>query len=77
MEHYQRETYDVEKKKNQTKMLRKTMSCFQGFVDGDLSKIQYGGSNVSGFQIVDSRIQLPGNPRLMALGYNQQKLPLL
>jgi len=54
MEHYQRETYDVEKKKkNQTKMLRKTMSCFQGFVDGDLSKIQYGGSNVSGFQIVD------------------------
>ncbi len=29
------------------------MSCFQGFVDGDLSKIQYGGANVSGFQIVD------------------------
>lgn len=28
-------------------------SCFQGFVDGDLSKIQYGGANVSGFQIVD------------------------
>lgn len=27
--------------------------CFQGFVDGDLSKIQYGGANVSGFQIVD------------------------
>lgn len=26
---------------------------FQGFVDGDLSKIQYGGANVSGFQIVD------------------------
>uniref|UniRef100_A0A8C9RTC4 Glutamate receptor n=1 Tax=Scleropages formosus TaxID=113540 RepID=A0A8C9RTC4_SCLFO len=25
----------------------------QGFVDGDLSKIQYGGANVSGFQIVD------------------------
>uniref|UniRef100_A0A8C7Y4C5 Glutamate receptor, ionotropic, AMPA 2b n=1 Tax=Oryzias sinensis TaxID=183150 RepID=A0A8C7Y4C5_9TELE len=24
-----------------------------GFVDGDLSKIQYGGANVSGFQIVD------------------------
>lgn len=29
------------------------MSFFQGFVDGDLSKIQYGGANVSGFQIVD------------------------
>uniref|UniRef100_A0A8C9Y8G1 Glutamate receptor n=1 Tax=Sander lucioperca TaxID=283035 RepID=A0A8C9Y8G1_SANLU len=27
--------------------------CFQGFIDGDLSKIQYGGANVSGFQIVD------------------------
>lgn len=30
--------------------------CFlllQGFLDGDLSKIQYGGANVSGFQIVD------------------------
>uniref|UniRef100_A0A8D3CS65 Glutamate receptor n=1 Tax=Scophthalmus maximus TaxID=52904 RepID=A0A8D3CS65_SCOMX len=26
---------------------------FQGFVDGDLTKIQYGGANVSGFQIVD------------------------
>lgn len=26
---------------------------FQGFIDGDLSKIQYGGANVSGFQIVD------------------------
>lgn len=26
---------------------------FQGFLDGDLSKIQYGGANVSGFQIVD------------------------
>ena len=25
----------------------------QGFIDGDLSKIQYGGANVSGFQIVD------------------------
>lgn len=25
----------------------------QGFLDGDLSKIQYGGANVSGFQIVD------------------------
>lgn len=25
----------------------------QGFVDCDLSKIQYGGANVSGFQIVD------------------------
>uniref|UniRef100_A0AAX7V1G0 Glutamate receptor n=1 Tax=Astatotilapia calliptera TaxID=8154 RepID=A0AAX7V1G0_ASTCA len=25
----------------------------EGFVDGDLSKIQYGGANVSGFQIVD------------------------
>ncbi|KAM7393484.1 hypothetical protein PAMP_020350 [Pampus punctatissimus] len=25
----------------------------QGFVDGDLSKIQYGGANVSGFQLVD------------------------
>uniref|UniRef100_A0A8C6M3T4 Glutamate receptor n=1 Tax=Nothobranchius furzeri TaxID=105023 RepID=A0A8C6M3T4_NOTFU len=24
-----------------------------GFVDGDLSKIQYGGANVSGFQLVD------------------------
>ncbi|KAJ3588095.1 hypothetical protein NHX12_011690 [Muraenolepis orangiensis] len=24
-----------------------------GFIDGDLSKIQYGGANVSGFQIVD------------------------
>ncbi|GCB75749.1 hypothetical protein scyTo_0020942, partial [Scyliorhinus torazame] len=24
-----------------------------GFTDGDLSKIQYGGANVSGFQIVD------------------------
>lgn len=29
------------------------MVFFQGFVDGDLSKIQYGGANVSGFQIVD------------------------
>lgn len=29
------------------------MLCFQGFIDGDLSKIQYGGANVSGFQIVD------------------------
>uniref|UniRef100_A0A8C7KR69 Glutamate receptor n=1 Tax=Oncorhynchus kisutch TaxID=8019 RepID=A0A8C7KR69_ONCKI len=27
--------------------------CLSGFVDGDLSKIQYGGANVSGFQIVD------------------------
>lgn len=27
--------------------------CVQGFLDGDLSKIQYGGANVSGFQIVD------------------------
>lgn len=27
--------------------------CVQGFIDGDLSKIQYGGANVSGFQIVD------------------------
>ncbi|TDH16591.1 hypothetical protein EPR50_G00021280 [Perca flavescens] len=26
---------------------------YSGFVDGDLSKIQYGGANVSGFQIVD------------------------
>lgn len=25
----------------------------QGFTDGDLSKIQFGGANVSGFQIVD------------------------
>uniref|UniRef100_A0A8C5D9K6 Glutamate receptor n=1 Tax=Gouania willdenowi TaxID=441366 RepID=A0A8C5D9K6_GOUWI len=29
------------------------MFSTQGFVDGDLSKIQYGGANVSGFQIVD------------------------
>lgn len=29
------------------------VSVFQGFVDGDLSKIQYGGANVSGFQLVD------------------------
>lgn len=29
------------------------LSCSQGFIDGDLSKIQYGGANVSGFQIVD------------------------
>lgn len=29
------------------------MSRFQGFIDGDLTKIQYGGANVSGFQIVD------------------------
>ena len=29
------------------------LRVFQGFVDGDLSKIQYGGANVSGFQIVD------------------------
>uniref|UniRef100_A0A8C9FIU8 Receptor ligand binding region domain-containing protein n=1 Tax=Pavo cristatus TaxID=9049 RepID=A0A8C9FIU8_PAVCR len=27
--------------------------CAQGFTDGDLSKIQFGGANVSGFQIVD------------------------
>lgn len=27
--------------------------CPQGFTDGDLSKIQFGGANVSGFQIVD------------------------
>ncbi|KAI4878683.1 hypothetical protein NFI96_030336 [Prochilodus magdalenae] len=27
--------------------------CVCGFLDGDLSKIQYGGANVSGFQIVD------------------------
>lgn len=25
----------------------------QGFTDGDLLKIQFGGANVSGFQIVD------------------------
>ncbi len=35
------------------KNAEKSMSYFQGFVDGDLSKIQYGGANVSGFQIVD------------------------
>lgn len=29
------------------------ISWVQGFIDGDLSKIQYGGANVSGFQIVD------------------------
>lgn len=29
------------------------ISWIQGFIDGDLSKIQYGGANVSGFQIVD------------------------
>lgn len=29
------------------------MFWLQGFLDGDLSKIQYGGANVSGFQIVD------------------------
>lgn len=29
------------------------MILLQGFVDGDLTKIQYGGANVSGFQIVD------------------------
>lgn len=29
------------------------ISYGQGFIDGDLSKIQYGGANVSGFQIVD------------------------
>lgn len=29
------------------------MFWWQGFLDGDLSKIQYGGANVSGFQIVD------------------------
>uniref|UniRef100_A0A8C2I7Y5 Glutamate receptor n=1 Tax=Cyprinus carpio TaxID=7962 RepID=A0A8C2I7Y5_CYPCA len=28
----------------------------QGFVDGDLSKIQYGGANVSGFQIYTSAL---------------------
>lgn len=33
--------------------MRFSIFCFQGFVDGDLSKIQYGGANVSGFQIVD------------------------
>uniref|UniRef100_A0A8C8RNP5 Glutamate receptor n=1 Tax=Pelusios castaneus TaxID=367368 RepID=A0A8C8RNP5_9SAUR len=27
--------------------------CLVGFTDGDLSKIQFGGANVSGFQIVD------------------------
>lgn len=30
-----------------------TLFWWQGFLDGDLSKIQYGGANVSGFQIVD------------------------
>jgi len=34
-------------------VIRKCVCVFQGFVDGDLSKIQYGGANVSGFQIVD------------------------
>uniref|UniRef100_A0A8C1P8G2 Glutamate receptor n=1 Tax=Cyprinus carpio TaxID=7962 RepID=A0A8C1P8G2_CYPCA len=29
------------------------VTAINGFVDGDLSKIQYGGANVSGFQIVD------------------------
>uniref|UniRef100_A0AAQ5YZ53 Glutamate receptor n=1 Tax=Amphiprion ocellaris TaxID=80972 RepID=A0AAQ5YZ53_AMPOC len=29
------------------------INIYIGFVDGDLSKIQYGGANVSGFQIVD------------------------
>jgi len=30
-----------------------SINFFQGFIDGDLTKIQYGGANVSGFQIVD------------------------
>lgn len=29
------------------------MFSIQGFTDGDLLKIQFGGANVSGFQIVD------------------------
>eukprot|EP00064_Thunnus_orientalis_P009341 superscaffoldBa00001179_g9365 len=33
--------------------LRRRGGAGPGFVDGDLSKIQYGGANVSGFQLVD------------------------